>query len=273
MPLQGLGPLIENGAASAQTPLDYDTLKIFADAEEDVSTSGTDVTSWTDQADSSAFTVPANGTSPKFESSVVNGLPGINFQQPTGVGNGFLSKKLSANANVVDNFFGGSGNKAIAFAGKLNRLTDNVFDTRSTIISKGFNNGTGWSLSIDSSGSIEFQHKRGSGSSSWKIKASGFYKVGHLVLGYVRYSGGNTTGSGIFRLYNNNTQEFVTVGSVTTGSGSTRGLDASYPLVLGNIIDPTNPDNNAPFEGPLFGVWMTKAADVTFDESYMARWL
>ena len=273
MPLTGIATIITNGAVAEQTPLDYGTLKIFADAENGVVTSSDDVTSWTDEAASEAFTVPANGASPKFESSVVNGLPGINFQQPTGVGNGFLSRKLSANANVVDNFFGGSGNKAIAFAGKLNRLTDNVFNTRSTIISKGFNNGTGWSLSIDANGSMEFQHKFGtSGSSAWKIKASGFYKVNDLVLGYIRYSGGNSTGSGILRLYNNNSGEFVTVGSVTTASGS-RGSDSSFPLVLGSIIDPTNGNNHAPFEGPLFGVWMTKAADVTFDEDYMSRWL
>lgn len=57
----------------------------------------------------------------------------------------------------------------------------------------------GWELSITSVGTIIFRQKMADGS-TWKIEASGFYIVGDLVLGSTKYSGGNTSLSGEFRL-------------------------------------------------------------------------
>lgn len=262
--------MLEEDVGGAGTPLSYGTnLKMFLDAENGVTTSpGTDVTNWVDQEASIDFDVPSGGRVPDFEATAQNGLPGVNFQQP--IGQSFLNRKLTNNASALDDFFSGAGDKSIAFAGKLNRLTDTTFGTRNTIISKGFLLSNGWQLTINASGTIVFEQKRSNGS-IWAISSAGFYSVGDLVLGYVIYDGGNLSNSGSLRLYDG--ANFVTVGSVSVGTTSGIGSDAADEMVIGNIRNPAQANVNAPFEGPLFGIWMTSPAANSFDEGYMGRWI
>ena len=266
--------LVEQGASQGLgTPLDYgNDLRLFLDAENDVITSGENVTSWEDQDTGNLFTVPGGGRSPVFEAVSQNGLPGINFQQP--VGESFLDRKIAAAASFVDDFWGdGSGDKSIAFAGRLNRLTDSVFGTSSVIASKGYRDAGGWELRIQpigGSGTLRFLQRRSDGS-TWQISVNGFYDVGDLVLGYLTYDGGNTSSSGEFRIYNGT--NFVNAGSISTGSSSGIGQDTPQQLVIGNVRDPDNSSTNQPFEGPLFAVWMTRPAANQFDESYLTRWI
>lgn len=263
--------LSEEGAGvSGNTPLDYgDDLRLFLDAENGIVTSGSNVTSWTDQDAGRIFDVPGGGQSPQFEASSQNGLPGVNFQQP--IGDTFLNRKLADPAPSVDNHFG-SGSASIAFAGKLNRLTATQFNPINTIVNKGFNVGAerGFDVNVQPDGTFRFRHKRSNGS-TWQIEADGFYKVGDLVLGYVVYDGGNTSGSGTVRLYDGS--NFVSVGAVSVGTSSGIGSDAADDLVIGNLRDPDNSSFNQPFEGPLFAVWFTRPANNSFDESYLQRWI
>lgn len=264
--------LMAQPVASVGTPLNYGGgLRLFLDAENDVTLSGDNVTQWDDQDVGTVFTVPGGGRSPEFESNAQNGLPGINFQQP--IGQGFLDRKISANASQLDNHFGqsaGSEVKTMGFAGKLNRLTDSNFNTSSTIASKGIRSNVGWQLQVQSNGTLRFEQKRSNGS-SWQLTVPGFYGVGDLVLGTLTYDGGNANGSGFFRLFNGS--EFVTVGSVSLGTASGTSDDSALPLIIGNVLDPSNPDANAPFEGPLFGLWFTRPGSSSFDESYLSRWI
>ena len=259
-------------ASSSSTPLDYEPdLRMFLDAENGITLSGDDVTSWEEQDTNNSFTVPGGGRSPEFESNIQNGLPGVNFQQP--IGETFLNRKLAASASFVDNHFGtGSGQKTIAFAAKLNRLTDSVFGTSNTIAEKGYRLSGGWRLVIAPDGTIRFDQRRSNGS-TWSIAVNGFYSVGSLVLGYLSYNGGNSTGSGFFRLYDAGSDSFITAGSVTKGTASGIGTDTFDQMVIGNTRDPDNADTNQPFQGPIFGLWMTRPAATVFDENYLRRWI
>lgn len=276
MTTQFFGNLMAQQSAgqAAGTPLDYeDRLRLFLDAEQNVLTSGVSVTSWTDDDpdNSNVFDAPSGARSPEFEASSQNGLPGVNFQQP--IGQTFLNRKITANASALDNFFSGSGIKSLAFAAKLNRLTDTVFGTDNTLISKGFRfpaSSGGWHLIVKPSGTLTFSQRRSDGS-SWSISVSGFYSVGDLVLGYLTYDGGNTVNSGQFRLFNGS--DFVTLGNISTGTTSGIGVDTADVMTIGNVFNPSDGNTNAPWEGPIFGIWMTREANNAFDESYMQRWI
>ncbi len=257
------------GQALVGTPLDYgSSLRFFLDAENDAVTSGSDVTSWTDQDTGIVFDTPAGARNPVFDAATQNGLPGVNFQQP--VGETFLNRKITAAASVVDNFFSGSGDKTLAFAARLNRLTDTSFDTFNSLAEKGFRQGTGWRFSVSPNGTVAFEHHRANGS-IWSIRSNGFYSVGDLVLGSVTYDGGNTSGSGTMRLYNQS--DFIDVGVVTNGTSSSIASDGAEDMIIGNTRDPNNAQTNTPFEGPIFGIWMTNPGSTIFDDSYMSRWI
>lgn len=258
----------EENANLTGDPDDYGAnLKMWLDAETGITTSGSDVTNWVDRDSSIDFDVPGTGASaPQFEATAQNGLPGVNFEES----GGNLSRKLFNNASFLDNFFSGAGFKSIAFAGRLDRLTDPTFNTNSTIISKGFQTSGGWQLFTTSNGTVRFDHRR-SDNSVWSVSSSGFYNAGDLVLGYLTYDGGNTSGSGSFRLYDG--ADFVSVGSVSVGTASGIGTDDADTMVIGNKRDPGNLNSNAPFEGPLFGIWFTTPASNAFDEGYLARWI
>lgn len=265
-----LAALEEESSVASGTPLDYgDDLRLFLDAENGVATSGVDVTSWTDQDNSDVFTVPGGDQGPEFEASSQNGLPGLNFKQP--IGETFLDRKLLDPANSVDEHFS-SGSAAIGFAAKLDRITDSTFNTSNNLLSKGHLVGTkrGYDISIDFQGSFRFRQRRADGS-VWQIRAAGFYNAGDLVLGYVTYNGGNTSGSGALRLYDGS--NFVNAGTVTVGNSSQIGDESSDDLIIGNLKDPSNASFNAPFEGPIFGIWFTRPANTLFDEGYLSRWI
>lgn len=261
------------GSAGAGAPLDYGgDLKLFLDAESGVTADGSnDVSEWVDQDASTAFTLQVNTSPPLLRASVQNSLPGIDFTEVPAT-NGSLNRKLSANASVVDSFFdsGNTNQKSIAFAARLDKATDSRFNTNNTLASKGFRVSGGWQLFIDSAGTMTFQQRR-SDNSIWSMAVPAFYSPGDLVLGYMNYNGGNASGSGFFRLYNGS--EFVTVGNVTVGTSSIIGNDDADQMVIGNIRDPANIDANAPFNGPIFGLWMTEPAANFFDETYLARWI
>ena len=271
-----LAMMMEEEASAGGSPLDYgDDLYLFLDAEENVTFDGNDdVTEWVDDnPDTSfqAFTVPNGGTSPLYVANSQNSLPGILFEEKS---NGSLARKLGASASATDNFFSGSGTKSISFAARLDAATDSRFNTSNTIMEKGYSFGLGWRLDIDPNGTLRFQHKRAN-DSSWSVSASGFYSSGlpRLVLGYVQYDGGNTSGSGSLTLYDNGSDEFITVGSVSTGSSSTIGSEEDDTLIIGNIRDPNNANANRPFQGPIFGLWMTKGSGNSFDQNYLRRWI
>ncbi|MGI9494013.1 MAG: hypothetical protein ACR2QF_16595 [Geminicoccaceae bacterium] len=268
-----LSVLIEEESSSqAGTPLDYGgPLRQFLDAENRITLSGVDVLEWGDNDPdnvSTVFDVPGGARSPEFEAVSQNGLPGVNFQQP--VGQTFLNRKLTASASAVDDWWARTGTQSLAFAGKLNRLTDTTFNTRNTIAEKGYRQSGGWQLTIDSSGTLAFEQRR-SDNSVWKMEVPGFYSVGDLVLGYMNYDGGNTTGSGFFRIFDGS--DFITAGTISPGAVSGIGTDTLDEMTIGNSLDPLNANFNAPFEGPLFGLWMTTEAVNTFDEGYLSRWI
>lgn len=254
------------GGGGSGTPLSYGSLVEFLDAENGV-TGTTSITQWTGQGSNIQFTVPSGQSSPELLSGTQNGLPGVNFAEF--VGSGSLRRKLESPSAVFDNFFAGEGVKSIAFAARIDDIV-NTFSTANVIASKGFIDSLGWQLEILSDGTIRFRHKR-SDNTAWQIQSNGFYSQGDLVLGYLTYDGGNTSGSGSFRLYNGS--DFITTGSVVTGTASGIGSDSSKNMIVGNILDTGNNNNNAAFGGPIFGLWLTKPANNIFDEGYMGRWI
>lgn len=61
-------------------PSDISGLALWIDADIGVTLSGADVTNWDDQSqNSNNLSVPSGGSSPTFESSVINGKPGVLF--------------------------------------------------------------------------------------------------------------------------------------------------------------------------------------------------
>lgn len=265
--------LAEQGANQGSSPLAYGgSLRTFLDAEVDVTpnTNGASVTQWDDRDTGNAFTIPGSGTSPIYETTTQNGLPGLNFEEVPET-NGDIRKKIAAAASVVDNHFS-QGLATIAFAGRLNDATDSRFNTSNTLVSKGYPVSNGWRWVIEPNGTMRFEQRRSNGS-TWSIRADGFYSPGDLVLATLSYNGGNTSNSGSFRLYNNSTSEFVTVGTITVGTASGIGDDAADQLVVGNIRDPNNGDTNAPFQGPIFAVWFTRPGVTFLDQAYMSRWI
>lgn len=275
--LQTSGILAGEGAGGL-TPLDYGDLSWFFDAENGVTESSNVVSSWTDDGPTGAsLTVPSGHIGPDFESVSQNGLPGLSFEDP-GSGSNRLRRKLSSSDNAFDNHFFAPPTKSLAFAARLDQASDpQGFGTENTIASKGSRHNQGWALHILEDGTIEFFHYMDNGS-RFRIQASGFYEGSgfpsfpKLVLGHLNYDGTNTSSSASFRLYNGSS--FVTVGSITTASGSsTKQSDASRDLVIGNVLDDTSNNINAPFEGAIFGVWATKPEDNAIDESYLERWI
>ncbi len=264
--IPALLPIVAAGGGG--TPLDYgDDLVMFLDAENGVTESSNNVSQWTDQGDDAFdFDRPGGDDSPQFESSSQNGLPGINFES---FGSSDLARRLNNADSGLDNLFGGAGDKTLAFAARADALVDPVFSAEGALAEKGFRNENGWLLLMKSDGSLEFRHKRSDGT-FWQISAGGFYSAGDLVLGTLTYNGGNLSGSGSFRLWNGST--FVTTGTVTTGTSSTRGNDGPEDFVVGNQ-EGSGSGFNAPFQGPVFAMWATKPAISTFDEGYMARWV
>lgn len=249
-------------------PGDYGANLIeFLDAEVGVALSTLDVISWIG-ASGRIYDPPGGQRAPLFLAATQNALPGVSFLEDIGT-TGSLRRKLFDQGNQFDNFFSGSGRKSLAFAARLDDIA-NSFGTAGVIASKGFEDTNGWRLRVTTSGTLEFAHRRSNGS-VWQISASGFYNEGDLVLGYINYDGGNTSNSGFFRLYNQT--QFVTTGSISVGSASGVGLDATSDLLIGNLLDNANDNSNAPFGGPIFGFWMTKPGVNTFDESYMSRWI
>ena len=107
--------------------------------------------------------------------------------------------------------------------------------------------------------------------SEWQVQANGYYNVGDLVLGSVYYSGGNSTSSGAFRLYNGSS--FIDTGTITRATSSSKTNDSSRDLIIGNIRKDDNADINAPFEGSLFGVWFTKEFTNSLDDGFFSRWI
>lgn len=262
------------GGAGIASPLDYNPdLRLFLDSETDVATSGVNVTQW-DDADpdnpTQAFDVPGGARSPVVLAGTQAGFDGIDFKQP--IGEAFLNRKLSASASSVDNWFANPGFNSISFAARWDRATDSNFGTNSTLCEKGYRVSGGWHLFISPAGSLTFQQRRSNGS-TWTLRASGFYDVGDLVLGYVRYNGGNGTGDGSFRLYDKDQDAFITVGTATVGTASGIGSDTVDELIIGNIRDPANNDANAPFEGPLFGLWFVVDDRNYGDEGYLRRYI
>lgn len=263
------GPVAAAGGAGA-SPLDYDSdLLMFLDAQNGVTQSSNNVSAWQGQSPNAInFSVPSGDEDPLFQSSAQNGLPGINFNEDVGSTNG-LRKRLESGDNDLDNIFSGSGNKAISFAARADKLRADDFNVGSNLVEKGFRGSKGWLILVSSDGSVSFRHKRGNGS-TWEIKASGFLSAGDLLLGHVIYSGGNNSGSGTMFLYNG--ASFVETGSVTTGSSSTIGTDAADAMVVGNQRL-ASPGFNSPFHGPIMGIWVTKPARTSIDFSYMERWI
>lgn len=257
----------DGGGGSAGTPLDYGDLVAYLDAENGV-TGNPDVTQWQSQGTSFNFTIPSGNRAPEFVASSQNGLPGIDFREASG-GSGVLRRKLENGSSTFDNYFSGSGSQSIAFAGRIDDLV-NSFSTQAAIASKGFEDANGWRLFLEPDGSMRFSHRRSNGS-VWTLTASGFYSQGDLVLGSVTYDGGNTSGSGSFSLFNGS--DFVSTGSVSTGSGGGTGTESNRNLIIGNILDTNDANQNRPFGGPLFGVWFVDPASTVFDQGYFQRWI
>lgn len=263
-------------AAGDGTPIDYgSSLQAFWESETNVTDSSGTVTSWVDQTDNAYDLVEiGHDTGAELEADTQNGFDGINFEET--VQSDPISRKLGTDDSGLDNFFFGSNTKGIHFAGRWDRTEDhNGFNLRSIIASKlySFSNVTqGWVLEITTDGTLRFRHFFENGD-PWEIEASSFYSVDDLVLGSVSYSGGNTSGSGSFRLYNNSTGQFVDTGTVTTSSGTTKDDDSAGVFTVGNMHTTTNFNDNSPFEGPLFGLWMTNPFTNSLDDSYMQRWI
>lgn len=256
------------GGGSTSTPLDYADLVMFLDAENGV-TGNPDVTQWEDQSPAAInFTIPAGQLAPQFSASTQNGLPGIDFSEFP-ADSGVIDRKLSSADSAFDNFFTTPGAQSIAFAGRIDDLV-NKFSTNNCLISKGFQDTNGWQLHIDTSGSLIFQHKRTDGT-VWSLTASGFYSQGDLVLGSMRYTGGNTSSAGFFEIYNGS--DFVVTGSISTGTAGGTGQESTSDLIIGNVVDQGTPLQNQPFGGPIFGIWMVVPDNRIFDNSYLARWI
>ena len=247
------------------------SLRLWLDAETGVTSPGGDVTVWQDRDNGSNFTVPAGGVSPPIFANSQNGLPGIEFDEQPNT-NGILNRKLSSNASATDNHFNQGTPASIAFAGRINKLTDSRFNLNNTLVSKGFRDSGGWEWIITPDGSMEFR-KRRSNNSTWKIRADGFYSAGDLVLAIVTYDGGNASNSGSMRLYNNSIDQFVTAGTVSLGTASGSGTDDLEQLVVGNLVNQFATNQNQPFQGAIFGVWFTRAALTFADEFYLRRWI
>lgn len=264
-----------HGVTAASTggdPLDYDNLVAFWESETNVNDTSGEVDDWTDQGDDAIELAQVGSESlPDLETNTQNGFDGISFEEfaPSEP----IDKKLGSSASELDNIFFGSGSKSIAFAARWDRTQDQTFGLDSTICSKGyaFGNNIGWVLWVRPTGTIQFRHYMTNGN-FWSIEASGFYSVNDLVLGSITYSGGNSSSSGSFRLWNGST--FVDTGTITTASGSsTKSNDGSDDFIVGNIHDTTNLSDNAPFEGPIFGLWITKPSQISLDDTYLQRWV
>lgn len=270
-------PILLGAAAAAgsagQSPLDYSNLVAFWESETNVVDTAGEVDTWTDDS-SAAIQLAQLGSEPGplLESNTQNGFDGINFEETTAPDP--IDRKLGSADSDLDDLFAPIENSltAISFAGRLDRLQAQSFPIGSTICSKrySFGRNEGWQLLVQTDGTIEFQHYRTDGT-FWSIEASGFYSIGDLVLGSIRYSGGNSSTSGKFRLWNGSS--FVETGTVTTATGSTRDSDAAGDFVVGNIYDPTDTSDNQPFQGPLFGLWITKPHQISLDDAYMQRWI
>lgn len=260
------------GGAANLTPLNYANLLTFIDLENGVTTSSGDITEIVGQAPSDfTYTVPSGHIGPEFEASSQNGLPGMSHEDDVATGSDRLRRKLSSNDSGLDDIWFGSGTQSIAFAGRWDATADGLgFNLNSIIASKGSFFNRGWNLEIQSNGTIRFRHWMTNGS-TFQIAANAFYSVDDLVLGYLTYDGGNASNSASFRLYNQTS--FVTTGTVTTATSSTKSSDASDELVIGNHLDPNNSDINSPFQGSLFGLWITDPANNSIDESYFSRWI
>ncbi len=264
------------GASGGGTPLDYgSSLLAFWESENNVVDSSGEVTSWTDLSDEAyALTRTGNQEGPELEADTQNGFDGINFEETVQADP--IDRKLSSDDSDLDNIFFGTGTKGLHFAARWDRTTDhNGFNLRSIIASKLYsftNNNDGWRLEITTDGDLRFNHFFDDGS-SWEIEAAGFYSVGDLVLGSVSYSGGNTSSSGTFRLYNNSTGQFVDTGTVTTSSGTDKSNDGAGEFVVGNMHTTTAFGDNSPFQGPIFGLWITKPFTRSLDDRYMQRWI
>jgi len=260
-------------AGGGGDPLDYgDDLIAFWESETNVNDTGGEVDDWTDQGDDALVLSQISGnTGPDLESNTQNGFDGISFEEfvlaeP-------INKKLRSTDSELDNIFFDAGTKTISFAARWDRTQDQTFGLDSIICSKGyaFGKNEGWVLWIRPTGNIQFRQYMTNGN-FWAVEASGFYSVDDLVLGSLTYSGGNTSGSGSFRLWNGSS--FVTTGTVTTASGSsTKFNDASDDFIVGNMHDPADTSDNAPFEGPIFGLWITKPSQISLDDQYMQRWV
>ncbi len=256
-----------------RTPTDYGSdLLAFWSAESGLGRSGSNVTTWRDQEGNTNLTRPSDDEFPVFVSNAANGLPGVNFEEASPSN---IDRKLISFNNRYDNIFNGSGNKTIGFAARLNRLVDTTFGQRSVLISKGFPNLLGWEISVLNNGSIRFQRQRTS-LPNFQIIVPGFYSSSsrRLVLGTLTYNGGNSSSSGQFRLWDGN--QFVDRGSITTGGSSTVN-DASAPLTMGNVESTTQTTsgqrNNAPWQGPIMAVWITRPGASEFDDAYLMRWV
>lgn len=258
-------------AGAVGTPLDYeDSLVDFFDAENGVTESSNVVSDWDGQGSSINLTVPSGHIGPDFVSSDQNGLPGLSFEDP-GSGGDRLRRKLSSADAAFDQYFNGAGFKGISFAGRWDQTTDLLgFNTDSVIVQKGFEHNVGWKLDIQPNGTVRFRHRMNDGS-IWQIAASAFYNAGDLVLGSVKYSGGNSNSSGILRLYNGST--FVETGNITLANNSSKASEAAFDLSIGNTLEDGNTNTNGPFEGSLFGVWFTKPFSRSLDDGFMRRWV
>lgn len=260
-------------ASGGTTPLDYGAnLVEYWDSDEGVTDSGGVVSNWEGRS-SSAFdlTVPSSNTGPDVVSNDQNGFDTILFEDKT-TGGDRLRRKLSSSNSAFDNLFSNSGSQGIAFAARLDASTGG-FNTNNTIVSKGINHREGWTLEVLTSGTMRFRHYMDD-ESQYQINASGFFSGGSfpkLILGSVRYSGGNTSGSATLRLYNGSS--FVETGTVTTASSSTLVDDSARDLVVGNILNDSNNNLNAPFEGVIMGVWITDPFTSSVDDEYLLRWV
>jgi len=258
-------------AAAGGTPLDYTNLVAFWESETNVNDTAGEVDDWTDQS-SNAIVLAQVGAEPgpELESNTQNGFDGLSFEETTEPDP--IDRKLTSGAAVLDDLFFGSGAQTISFAARLDRATDFTFGLSNTICSKRFSFGLnqGWRLTILSDGTIDFRHFM-TNQSKWQIQASGFYSPGDLVLGSITYDGGNSSGSGSFRLWNGAT--FVDTGTVTTATSSTKATDAAGDFVVGNIYDPARLNDNSPFQGPIFALWITDTAQNSIDDEYLQRWV
>jgi len=265
------GQLGSVAAAGGGTPLNYSNLVAFWESETSVADTGGEVDTWTDQKSSIVLSQLGVQPGPELESNTQNGFDGISFEETTAPDP--INRKIGSSAGALDDFFFGSGTKAISFAARWDRTADFTFNLPSTIASKRYSFGLdeGWVLRLSPDGTILFRHYMSNGA-FWLLEASGFFSVDDLVLGSIRYDGGNTSNSGTFRLWNGSS--FVETGTVTTASGSsTKASDAAGDFVVGNIYDPLDLTDNSPYQGPVFAVWMTSPFQISLDDQYLQRYV